>query len=459
MPRPPSIFDANRGPFSACAWDRCFKFFAFSGSLDPSLKMKNTQERPVSPGPVFSISNKLHRISLSSTKPSNALPLLSFSSYIMNDPDIEEHRRHLTFIDTSARLDGDPEPQEMRSTPLFTSRVRSAIKNREVGLERLREPADIFPQYGLLGLHQCTYNYEGRRASTFSTEENLVYTNMNEPWSAFICGSQGGGKSHTLSCLLENCLLSHSPVGVLPNPLAGIVFHYDKFTSATTTQLCEAAYLCSSGVPVRVLVSPSNYHNMVRLYSNLPGLSPHVRPPRVVPLYLQEQQLNASNMLSLMAASDGSKSAPLYLDVLVQILRDMAVEREGRAGVDYAEFKSRLDSADFSRDQNGPLRLRLQLLESFLDPRMGRSTGANTIPSSNVWRFEQGSLTIVDLSDPFVNENDACSLFSICLSLFMESRGKGGKIVALDEAHKVDHSHLQSDHTNLSSFLRNPARP
>jgi hypothetical protein len=138
-------------------------------------------------------------------------------------------------------------------------------------------------------------------------------------------------------------------------------------------------------------------------------------------MYLQEQQLNAFNMLSLMAASDGSKSAPLYLEVLVQILRDMAVERQGRAGVDYAEFKSRLDSAAFSRDQNAPLRLRLQLLESFLDPRMSRSTGAKTIPSSNVWRFEQGSLTIVDLSDPFVNENDACALFSICLSLFMES--------------------------------------
>jgi len=29
--------------------------------------------------------------------------------------------------------------------------------------------------------------------------------------------------------------------------------------------------------------------------------------------------------------------------------------------------------------------------------------------------FEQGSLTIVDLSCPFVTENDACVLFSICL--------------------------------------------
>jgi hypothetical protein len=407
---------------------------------------------------VFNLSDKPHGISFPSTKPSNASNLPSFSKYIMTDPDVEEHRRHLTFIDTSVHSDRDGDSQEIKSTPLFTSRVRSAIKNHEVGPERLGGPANIFPQYGLLGLRRCTYNHDGQTATTFGTEENMVYANMNEPWSTFICGSQGGGKSHTLSCLLENCLLSHSPVGILPNPLAGIVFHYDKFTSAATTQLCEAAYLCSSGVPVRVLVSPSNYHNMVRLYSNLPGLPPHVRPPRVVPLYLQEQHLNAFNMFSLMAASDGSKSAPLYLEVLVQILRDMAVERQGRAGVDYAEFKSRLDSAAFSRDQNGPLRLRLQLLESFLDPRMSRSIGAKTIPSSNVWRFEQGSLTIVDLSDPFVNENDARALFSICLSLFMESRGKGGKIVALDEAHKVGLNLLQSDYTKRSSFSLNPAR-
>ena len=265
----------------------------------------------------------------------------------------------------------------------------------------------------------------------------MVYANMNAPWSAFICGSQGGGKSHTLSCLLENCLLSPSPVGVLPNPLAGLVFHYDKFTSATTTQLCEAAYLCSSGVPVRVLVSPSNYHNMSRLYSNLPGLPPHGRRPKVVPLYLQEQQLNISNMLTLMAVSDGSKSPPLYLEVLFQILRDMAIERQGRPGVDYREFKSRLDAAAFTRDQNGPLKLRLQLLESFLDPKTNRDHAVSSNPSSNTWNFEPGSLTIVDLSDPFVNENDACALFSICLSLFMESRGQGGRIVALDEAHKV----------------------
>ncbi len=402
--------------------------------------MKNVQEEWVDSGSPFNISDSFRPLSISSPRRLDAPVSFSFSRQIMADFDADEHKRHLAFIDTIPTFGqpkNDAESQEIRTAPLFTTRVRAAIKNREVGPERLGEPADIFPQYGLLGLRQGTFNHEGHRPATSDTEDNMVYANMNAPWSAFICGSQGGGKSHTLSCLLENCLLSPSPVGVLPKPLAGLVFHYDKFTSATTTQLCEAAYLCSSGVPVRVLVSPSNYHNMSRLYSNLPGLPPHGRRPKVVPLYLQEQQLNVSNMLTLMAVSDGSKSAPLYLEVLCQILRDMAIERQGRPGVDYREFKSRLDAAAFSRDQNGPLRLRLQLLESFLDPRTSRGQTVSSNLSSNIWGFEPGSLSIVDLSDPFVNENDACALFSICLSLFMENRGQGGRIVALDEAHKV----------------------
>jgi hypothetical protein len=128
---------------------------------------------------------------------------------------------------------------------------------------------------------------------------------------------------------------------------------------------------------VRVLVSPSNYYNMARLYSNLPDLPPDAPGPKVMPLYLQENQLNISNMKTLMAISDGTSTTRLYLGVVFQILRDMALERQGRSGVDYLEFRDRLDAAAFTRDQNGPLRLRLQLLESFLDPRATRGADAS----------------------------------------------------------------------------------
>ena len=42
-----------------------------------------------------------------------------------------------------------------------------------------------------------------------------------------------------------------------------------------------------------------------------------------------------------------------------------------------------------------------------------------------------------DLSCPFVDEKTACDLFEMCLTIFLETRGDVGRIVALDEAHKV----------------------
>lgn len=59
------------------------------------------------------------------------------------------------------------------------------------------------------------------------------------------------------------------------------------------------------------------------------------------------------------------------------------------------------------------------------------------IAKSGIWSFEPGSLTIVDLSCPFVDESTACAMFNICLALFLEDRQKAGRIVVLDEAHKV----------------------
>jgi hypothetical protein len=46
----------------------------------------------------------------------------------------------------------------------------------------------------------------------------------------------------------------------------------------------------------------------------------------------------------------------------------------------------------------------------------------------------EGTLTIVDLTDPVIDPDAACVLFDICLSVFIQQT-KCGKIVTLDEAH------------------------
>lgn len=368
--------------------------------------------------------------------PSVARMSNGLSNLFIKTPEEEELERHIELVDILEKSSAvnprdNSRLEEVRNAPLFTRGVKSAIKTRAVDVgQRGIANRDIFPQYGLIGYREPPPASSPSELK-FKADRDLIYANMNAPWSAFICGSQGAGKSHTFSCLLENALLSPNAGGVLPDPLTGIVFHYDKFTSHTSMQLCEAAFLCSVGISVQVLVSPSNIHAMERLYSNLPGLPKNAPRPQVRALEFHEDHLNVGNMKTLMAVDADVANPPLYLAVLDKILRDMAKEHGGRPGFNYAEFKKRLYEAGFTAQQLGPLELRLQLLEEFLDQSKAASG------NKSVFDNGKGSLTVVDLSCPFVDENDACALFSICLSLFLERRSMGGRIIALDEAHKV----------------------
>lgn len=406
-----------------------------------------------------------------------------------------EYTHHMSFLSgaRSNQIDAAGnafQDQELITTPVFSGDV---LNNSAPGIQPSKPT--IFPQYGLLAERYPDYQtgsvdlildldeHDDRMAPTASADPRL-FLNVNTPWSAFICGSQGSGKSHTLSCMLEDCLLP-SKLGKLPNPLAAIVFHYDRFTSYTSSQVCEAAYLCSSGIPVRILVSPTNFWRMKENYSNLPGLPSSARKPEVIPLLFQEEHLDVERMMNLMAVHiERGGPMPLYIEVLgrithvvyvadtlqviLRLLRQMAIESQGAPGLNYNAFRRRLALEDFTRDQNGPLKLRLDLLESFMErpqkPGSELDPAAQPIFEDNkngrkaarewkgqeaerlrkqeekkpkVWSFQPGSLTIVDLSCPFVDDSAACALFNICLALFLENRGDVGRVVVLDEAHKV----------------------
>jgi hypothetical protein len=132
-------------------------------------------------------------------------------------------------------------------------------------------------------------------------------------------------------------------------------------------------------------------------------------------------------------------------------LRDLALETGGSAAFDYEMFKRKLDEQVFSDRQNAPLKMRLDLLESFLklppEPEAvrytswefsGKSSKNRTVvtPKSDKDHIvgQPGHLTIIDLTDPVVDSDLACVLFNICLSVFI-AQTKCSKIVALDEAH------------------------
>ena len=308
--------------------------------------------------------------------------------------------------------------EELRTTPVF-----SMSANRAVAEHRSSRPS-LLPQFGLLA----------QRSGHADEAASRLFQNVNAPWSAFICGSQGSGKSHSLSCMLENCMLKNPLLGELPKPLTALIFHYDSFTSSASGQACEAAYLCSYGLEVTVLVAPTNLPFMTELYRNLPGLPSDKSRLKVEPLILDQKYLNVGRLLTLMSADKSEGPRPLYMQSVLQILREMALDSNRQPGIDYEEFEKRLTEKKLTPAQLSPLAIRLDCLKSFIAVKGNKAAKKKT---GNNWTPSEGKIIIVDLSCPLVDSDTACGLFEVCLGVFLEQEMTCGRIVAMDEAHKV----------------------
>ncbi|KAI0430898.1 hypothetical protein F5Y09DRAFT_355490 [Xylaria sp. FL1042] len=304
--------------------------------------------------------------------------------------------------------------REIATAPLFTNPVLKYAK----GLKTSESPQPL-PQYGLLaGNVESLHEY--------SFEDSQIFYNVATPSSVFICGSQGSGKSHTLSCILENCLIQSKKLGYLPRPLTGIVFHYGGYASDSCVTPCEAAYLGSDpSIRVRVLCSPINVSVIKDSYSGFENVT-------VEALRLDLADLNTTRMMELMAFD---QAPPLYAQVVMRILRDMRLEKQGKSGgFSYSQFMSKIREVNPSCYG---LNERLSTLENFMVPAqvnpLVRYDGSQ---SSTDWTPKAGELLIIDLSCPCVTASMACALFNLCLSIFLAQDSSLGRIVALDDAHR-----------------------
>lgn len=310
--------------------------------------------------------------------------------------------------------------EDIQTTPLMTLAVKDTVQDTSENSdcpEHKQSDGKTFNQYAVLGFHV------GEHAQI--NEDEPILMNIDAPTSAFICGSQGSGKSYTLCCMLENCLMAAASIGRVIEPLAGVVFNYNPGCTPTAS---EAAFLCSMAIPVNVLVSQSNIHALQKAYSSIPGASERLT---ISPLLLSPSDLSIERMHKLMAFSDKQNSMPLYMSVILRILRQMAI-KAGANAFDYVSFKKAVQNENLTKDQLIPLEMRLELLESFMDTRKKKNAGE----SKSLFELKPGTLTIIDLTDPFMDSTTACILFEICLSLVGERRAASGLVVALDEAHK-----------------------
>ncbi|KAH7324955.1 hypothetical protein B0I35DRAFT_476155 [Stachybotrys elegans] len=408
-------------------------------------------------------------------------------------------KSHLKLLDCGPRA---CQAQDETVTPLFTESVREFNDSKRKNSATKNGKPALFTQYGLLGGHSDRLAAMSPDDTSVETKHDpRIYYNVAAPSSVFICGSQGSGKSHTLSCLLENCMV-RSSANTLPRPLSGIVFHYDTFISDTGGSPCEAAFLSSDpNLDVRVVCAPTNIAQIKRIYAPLKRV-------RVEEFRLSQADLNTGRMLDLMAASSIQGSMPLYMHIIVRILRDMRIKsQEKNTSFDYATFKREIEMAQLTKDQMAPLLQRLDTLESFMvhsqanaytlkrpgGPQQGAqkkkkkgaqqgqqgqqqgtngssanqgnvnqqvqqptATLAQRFQKPTIWETKAGQLTIVDLSCPCVTAEMACLLFNTSLSLFLEQPSTIGRVIALDEAHKYmkDTSEASTLTESLLSTIR-----
>ena len=327
---------------------------------------------------------------------------------------------------------------------------------RDLRFPRAHRPP-VLPQFGLLG-----FDLENRDADG---NAEPILLNTNTPCSVFLCGSQGSGKSYTLSCLLENHLLKDPAVGVQTETIPGFVFHHD--TNGATC-LAEAASLCSRGIKVRVLVSWNNYRSMKRHYERMAAR--YGKKIEVRPLLFQDDDLTATHIQNLMLFDENASNPPVYLGILLSILSKIA--RTGDFSV--GQFLHEVKEYKWEKGQDGMLKQRMDLLKAFTasaTPALVEQENSNLTKAElrqeklgqgvglagDCITVEKGTLTIVDLSGDFVNPGTACTLFDICLSVILKrhqsKHGSSGLIVALDEAHKYLDKAIPAAERFTSSLL------
>lgn len=243
-----------------------------------------------------------------------------------------------------------------------------------------------------------------------------------------------------MSVLLENMFIpNYEDIGALEKPLSGLVLHFGQ--GGPSSRPSEAAWIGTSALKgvsppkIRVFVSHSSLKTMRAVYA------PLGKNVTIEPLYFKEEELDAESFLSMMAVGS-SESAPLYVQIILVGLFITAVFgcssirqsilRELGENFTYTAFKKTLEERKktFNPQQLVGLEQRMSLLNAFMNDEWAASNLRRP-------RFSAGQLTIIDLSDPFIDSSSACGLFEIVIRLFVRAEVETGKVLVVDEAHKV----------------------
>ncbi len=265
------------------------------------------------------------------------------------------------------------------------------------------------PQFGLLG------EMAGRK----------VALDLNQTHTISLFGVQGGGKSYTLGSVVEMACMPIPGVNALPNPLAGVIFHY----SSTLDYKPEFTSMALPNADDAEMASlRTQYGAAPKALQDLVILTPAARVPEcraehpgieVMPISFAAAELNASHWKFLMGAVGSQSMYIRQIALIMKRLRGELTLKALRRGVQESVLSESL------KELAG---LRLDFAEEYID---------DTYRLTEILR--PGRLVIVDLRDEFIDKDEALGLFVVLLQIFADTTYQGrrfNKLVVFDEAHK-----------------------
>ncbi|RYY45849.1 MAG: hypothetical protein EOO06_15715 [Chitinophagaceae bacterium] len=244
--------------------------------------------------------------------------------------------------------------------------------------------------------------------------------NTNEPFCMITVGTQGSGKSHTVACVVESCLIPFPGLDIirLMRPMNAVMFHYDD----NINYVCEAIGLLTADPSIKhcyqsnkpgqlkrsdvtVLVSPMNYLSRMKFYNGKCA---------VKPLLFEWQSLSADHIKKIMGID--ANGTQLYVATLLNILK--SYQRHGAALPAFDVFADQVTEKCDIKGQDGPLRQRLNLLASMVKESEVNKECRHLSGDLRSCCMDAGSLVIVDLTDPLMSKQDANCIFQLLVEQY-----------------------------------------
>ena len=369
-------------------------------------------------------------------------------SAVDNEISSEEKEQGKQLFQSSIADDGDD-----RTSTKFSNAVDSLFASPRRDRREKRAASVVSVSERSLCKESALFGYVKQRDEELSQQP--IYLNVHTPFCLCVCGVQGAGKSHTLSVVLESCLIPFkvNQLVTLAHPMAALMFHYDQ----SETNVCEVTGIIKLNtrlskylsppqhakspphwVPqlpkVVVLVSPTFYKQRRRFYGLDANSSVNDGNFDVQPLLFSWKSLDAVQLRSLLHVKD--KDNQLYVSVLLNLLR--GYQRDEHKPTFDSFCKQVLEACSSNKGQSGPLEQRLNLLKQVVaESEVNKDIRCQQKDLRDLAR--SGTLVIADLTDPMLSPHDADGIFQVLLQQFRQLDTRCGKVVVCDEAHKYFH--------------------